>query len=234
MTIPYSLDRNNLNDKGGFFARTSSHGTADLDMIAERILARGSTLSKADVLAVLYLLLEVIVDLVLEGWRVNLGGLVHLYCSIEGFFDSLEERFTPGRHKLKGVAKTGARYERALKTRGRLARQVNRQIDPIPRTFTDLLTEAHDRFTPGGKGRLSGRWLKLDLAAPDEGVFLIDQAGQALKLNIIHNTARLLIFDLPDVSPGSYRLEVRARPHCSTLLRAVRLNKPLLVSDLPG
>jgi hypothetical protein len=234
MTIPYSLDNNNLNDKGGFFARTRSHGTADLDTIAERIVARGSTVGKADVLAVLHLLLEVILDLVLDGWRVNLGGLVHLYCSIEGLFNSHDEHFTPGRHKLKGIAKTGARYERALKTRGKVARQVGRRFDPLPRMFTDLLTEAHDRFTPGGKGQLYGRRLKLDLAAPDEGVFLIDQAGQTLKLSIIYNTTSLLIFDLPDSPLGSYRLEVRARPHTSTTLRAARLDKPLLVGESPG
>lgn len=234
MTIPYSLDNNNLNDKGGFFARVSSRGTADLDMIAERIAARGSTVGKADVLAVLHLLVEVILDLVLDGWRINLGGLVHLYCSIEGLFSSFDEHFTPGRHKLKGVAKTGARYERALRTRGKITRQMGRRLDPILHTFTDLLTEAHDRFTPGGKGQLYGHWLKLDLTAPDEGVFLIDQAGQAIKLSIIYNTATLLIFDLPDAPPGLYRLEVRARPRSSNTLRTVRLDKPLLAGELPG
>ncbi len=230
MTIPYTLDRNHLTGKGGYLARMRSYGTASLDTIADRIVARGSTVGKADVLAVLYLLIEVIIDLVLDGWRVNLGGLVRLYCSIEGVFDSPDERFTAGRHKLKGVAQTGARYERALAARGKVARQAGHQPGPLPGLFTDLTTQTHDRFTPGSKGQLQGRRLKLDLAAPDEGVFLIDEAGQAQKLAVIYNTSVLLIFDLPAAPPGLYRLEVRARPRFSSNLRASRLDKPLLVA----
>jgi hypothetical protein len=234
MTIPYSLDRNNLNDKGGYFARMRSYGTADLDTIADRIVARGSTVGKADVLAVLYLLVKVIIDLVLDGWRVNLGGLVRLYCSIEGLFDSFDERFTAGRHRLKGAAKTGSRYERALAARGKVVKQPGRRPGPAPLLFSDLTTQAHDRFTPGGKGQLQGRRLNFDAEAPDEGVFLIDEANQALKLEVIYNSARLLIFDLPDAPPGLYRLEVRARPRFTLHLRASRLDKPLLVTESPG
>ena len=171
MPIPYVLAPNEFTEKGGYFARMRSAGRANLEMIADRIVARGSTVGKADVLAVLYLLIQVCIDLILEGWRVHLGGLVKLYCNIEGIFDTYDDAFDPHRHTLKGMAQPGLQLNEALQNRGQLRRQESRRQNPNPQRFTDVISGAHDSLTPGGMGRLVGSRLKFDPTAEDEGPF---------------------------------------------------------------
>jgi hypothetical protein len=101
MSIPYILVPNTLTAKGGYLTRVKSHGTADMDVIADRMAHKGTTVGRADIIAMLYLLEQVCTELVLEGYRVHLGGLARLYCSIEGTFESADDRFWPNRHTLK-------------------------------------------------------------------------------------------------------------------------------------
>lgn len=227
MTIPYTLDANNLTDEGGYFARVRSVGTADLEMIADRIVGRGSTVGKADVIAVLNLLEEVCIDLVLEGYRVHLGDLVQLYCSIEGVFDLANDSFDSSRHALKGTARTGSGLNDALKYRGQARKQELRRPYPTPKEFTDVSSGFRDRFTPKGMGRLTGVYLKFDPEADDEGLFLIDEAGQEHRLAVGYNTPGLLIFHLPEVPAGTYYLEVRSRMRFASDVRTSRLAQPL-------
>lgn len=231
MPIPYVLAPNEFTAKGGYFARMRSAGRANLETIADRIVARGSTVGKADVLAVLYLLIEVCIELILEGWRVHLGGLVRLYCNVEGIFDSTDDAFDPRRHTLKGTAQAGPRLNEALQNRGQLRRQESRRQNPNPQRFTDVVSDAHDSFTPGGMGRLVGSRLKFDPAAEDEGLFLVDAAGEAHRLLVGHNTDSLLIFSLPHLPPGVYHLEVKARVANASTVRVVRLAQPLSVTQ---
>jgi hypothetical protein len=229
MPIPYVLAPNELTDKGGYFVRMRSAGRADLETIADRIVARGSTVGKADVLAVLYLLIQVCIDLILEGWRVHLGGLVRLYCHVEGLFDAHDDAFDPRRHILKGTAQAGPRLNEALQNRGQLRRQESRRQNPNPQRFTDVVSGAHDSLTPGGMGRLVGSRLKFDPTAEDEGLFLIDAAGEAHRLLVGHNTDSLLIFSLPHLPPGVYYLETRACPTHTAIVRTARLAQTLSV-----
>ena len=227
MTIPYSLDENRLTDKGGYFARMKSSGTADLEMIIDRMVERGSTLGKADALAAMQLLIEVIIALILDGWRVSLGGLVRLYCTIEGTFDSYSDSFHPSRHTLKGSAQSGRLLDKALRYRGKPRKRQSETPVPNPTRFTDVVSGAYDSFTPGGMGRLEGWRLKTNPDADDEGVFLIGQDGQEHRLKVVYNTAKLLIVSLPNLPPGAYYLEVRARVGNAKTVRISRLPQPL-------
>ncbi len=231
MPIPYSLDTNNFTDKGGYFARMKSVGTADLEMITDRMVQRGSTVGKADILATLHLLVEVLIALILDGWRVNLGDLVRIYCTIEGTFDSYSDSFHPSRHTLKGSAQSGRLLDKALRDRGKARKRQSDTPRPNLSRFIDVVSGAYDLFTPGGVGRLEGWRLKTNPDANDEGVFLIDQNGREHSLTVIYNTARMLIFYLPSLEPGTYQLEVRARVGNAKTVRTSRLRQPLSVIE---
>jgi hypothetical protein len=231
MSIPYILVPNKMTGEGGYFARVKSYDVADLDVIADRMAARGTTVGRADIVAALQLLEEVCVDLVLEGRRVHLGDLVRIYCAIEGTFDAPDDRFYPNRHTLKGVAQAGPGLNQALQHKAQPRKQKTVLPCPNPRQFTDVGSGSHDRFTPGGLGRLSGSRLKVDPDADDEGVFVVDAAGQAHRLLVGHNTPRLLFFHLPQLPPDVYHLEVRARVGNASELRSGRLDQPLSVIE---
>ena len=234
MTIPYTLDANKLTQDGRYFARVRSVGTADLDTLVERMMQRGTTLGRADIMAALDLLVEVCIDLVLDGWRVDLDGLVRLYCSIGGTFDGEDDRFTPSQHTLQGVAQPGPRLEQALRGRGQPRKQPLRRPAPEVQRFTALPGGATDRLAPGEIGRLEGTRLRFHPAAADEGLFLIDAAGQAHRLTVAQNTARVLLFGWPALPPGDYCVEVRARVGHAATPRVGRLDYPLHVIESAG
>ncbi|MBS1251101.1 MAG: hypothetical protein MAG451_00131 [Anaerolineales bacterium] len=63
MTIPYTIDKYHLkNNDCKYVARVQSRSTAETDEIVDHILARGSTLTRSDVIAVLSLMRDVCID----------------------------------------------------------------------------------------------------------------------------------------------------------------------------
>ena len=78
--------------------------------------------------------------------------------------------------------------------------------------FYDTITGERDgSLTPGGTGRVTGRFLKFDVSDEVEGVYLIN--GTETKANLHTKTMPSeLIFTVPSgLTPGDYVLEVRAR-----------------------
>ena len=71
-----------------------------------------------------------------------------------------QDRFDSHRHRLKGVAQTDPRLNRALTHKGQIHGEPARRRLPNPCLFTGLTTPTHDRFTPGGKGQLEGHMMR--------------------------------------------------------------------------
>lgn len=67
-------------------------------------------------------------------------------------------------------------------------------------------------LTPGGMARLNGYRLKFDPADPAQGIFLIAANSSVTRVEIVgRNMPNELIFlTPPGLTPGQYRLEVRA------------------------
>ena len=85
MSIRYALFANRLTGGvGDYMAHVQKGGTADLDMVVERVMEQGSHLSRGDALAMMEELLVATQSLLLDGYRVDLGGIVHLHTSIKG------------------------------------------------------------------------------------------------------------------------------------------------------
>lgn len=232
MPIQYALDQTVHTQKNDeYVARVTPVGTVDLDGIVDRIVNRGSTVGRSDVVAVLYELIDVCTDLVVDGYRVNLGDLVHLYCSIKGTFASSDDRFDRSRHAIRGRAAAGRRLNDTLAHRARTRKQHLNRRRPILKRFIDLTSQIHNRqLTPGGSGLLIGAQLKFDPDAADEGLFLIDATHQARRLDVARITPSELLFTLPaDLPAGTYQLEVRARVGNATTLRKGTLQIPLVV-----
>ena len=115
--LKYSLIENLLTDRpDDYSAQTHCMATIDKDAIITRMLERGTTLTKTDILAVLNSLEEVIASALLEGYNITIP-LFNTACSISGVFDSPLDSFDGNRHKLN-----------INLTKGRLLREVERSM----------------------------------------------------------------------------------------------------------
>jgi hypothetical protein len=87
-------------------------------------------------------------------------------------------------------------------------------------------------LTPNNIGQLSGSPQKFHENAADEGVIIVDvDGGPTFKVTTVQrNKPAQLVFLVPSLPGGSYRIEVRAKVGASTQLRTGTLDATLVVN----
>jgi hypothetical protein len=219
MTIKYVLHKNDL-PNGGYFwrARVAYVRVANLEAVLDQMISQHSTITRPDMLAVFEDFLQALLHLLLEGVRV-VTPFGEFGLTIKGNFESDQDHAR--RHQIELLLKPGKRLEREFKRQAR-ARKVEGKVPyPNPKHLFNVSDPAASNcLTPGHMARLSGYHLKFDPTDEQQGIFLIPvteddiagAVGPAVRVSQVgHNTSRKLIFLVPaDLSPGTYRLEVRA------------------------
>ena len=232
MPVRYKLVQHRITpDPNDFFASVQPIGTLDTEGLVRRLLEAGSTVTEADLRAVLALLRTEIHSALSEGYRVHLEGVGHLYLTIAGTFHGLTDSFDPARHTLQLTNQADATLLAAL----RRAAQFEKQTSPETRahllTYTDLASgTVNSLITPGTIGTLDGARMRVVPARADEGLYAVPEAGGAeVKVpaaNFQRNKPAQIIFLVPELAPGQWRLQVRNRPGlaASASLRVAALN----------
>lgn len=213
MPISYALHRNNLtNNPTDYTAIVQFAGSVDLDGVIERMVAGGSTVTRADILAVLQDYHSTITNLVLAGYKITTP-TANYGASIKGIFAGQTDSYTPSRHRLEATVSPGAALRRVMRQKGQTRKLESVKPEPNLREYYDLNSASYNHWIiPGGLARLAGYRLKFDPADPEQGIFFLAASGQASRVEVIgKNSPRQLLFQTPaDLVPGHYRLEVRA------------------------
>ena len=85
---------------------------------------------------------------------------------------------------------------------------------------------SNDQVSVGNIGQLSGSRLKFDPAGVGEGLFFVAQAGGETKVTTVQkNKPTQLVFLVPELTDGTYHLEVRARMGTGTAARELRTGR---------
>ena len=237
MAIEYALFENHLtSDPDDYAATVKSGGTADLEQIADRMIDQGSTTTKADILAVLEDTLQACESYLLDGFRVDFGGLCRLGVSVSGVFNGITDTFDESRHRVDATAVAGKRIRKTVRENASVTKVETVLPAPAPLEFVDLATgEMNNTITKNNIGTINGHRLKFNPAAADEGIFIIDEVapGETKITAIQKNKPAQLVFLVPDVAPAGIplELEVRARLGDATSeLRTGRLNAVLTMA----
>ena len=213
MPIQYSLRDNRLTpDPDDRYALVEPTRSVGLDEVADRIAGSGTTVTRVDVVSVLESLQGAIAELLREGANVNLP-FTNYSVSIQGVFDSDDAPFDPARHTVLPRVQPGAALRGAFRDRVRVQRQATARVAPAVLHVTDLNTGERDAtLTPGGMAEVTGSRLAFDAAAADQGIVLVAEAdGAETPVEVVgQNRPSRLLFLVPDVGPGGYRVEVRA------------------------
>ncbi|GMT50157.1 MAG: hypothetical protein IEMM0008_1696 [bacterium] len=218
MPVNYYLRKNPLTTPTSFSGSVDETLTYDTDLIIQSIINRGSTVTKADIQAVITDLTEITLDALSKGARVNIEGLAQLYPAIEGVFTASSDSFDPVRHKLN----IGARSSEQLKKRLRVAATINKQATPpiIPQINEVIDTfngNINTTFTMTRVIHLNGERLKFDNSRADEGVFIVNDtlvSETQIASNLITSSSDLKIVfqgDVTGTAGDSVRVEVRSR-----------------------
>ena len=228
MPIHYALFENNVSsDPNDYAAIVKPIDSVELDRVADRIIERGSTTTQADILAVLEDTIAACESMLLDGMRINLGGLVELFPRVKGIFDGATDTFDPSRHTLDVGANPGARVRNTVRHKGAVVKDEAIKPAPNPVEFRDVASDTtNDQITASNIGQLSGSRLKFDPEASDEGLYFVADAGGETKVPTVQkNKPSQLVFLVPNLVDGTYHLEVRARMGSGTSARELRIGR---------
>lgn len=217
MAIKYALYENQLTDDAGdFYARTKPTASKNFDGLVTRMMEQGSTITEADVRAVLLEAMRAVRSLLLDGQRINIDGLVQLWPSVRGRFDGDVDNYDASRHELNLNAVADRDLIEALRKQAVLEKETVLEATPQPKRYVDNATGAiNSTATPGMIGQITGKILDFNKAVADEGVFFIDKVTLVeTKVTYIQkNTATETILLVPNTleADTEYKVELRSR-----------------------
>ena len=198
--------------------------------VIERMIGRGSTVTKAEALSVLEEYEAAVADILRDGEAI-VTPLFKITPHISGVFVDETDTFESPRHTVQLSVNPGIRIAPIASTI-KVQKVAATTPQPQPKTFKDISSQTRNEIiTAGGVGELNGGMLKLNTQDPEQGVFFIAEDGTETKAGrIIRNKPANLIFTIPDdLTPGSYEVEVRAILRGTKTMRKGRLAAPLNV-----
>ncbi|MGL4982267.1 MAG: DNA-binding domain-containing protein [Treponemataceae bacterium] len=212
--IKYALRENHLvnapNDQKSYVAQVVDQIIYDNDQIAQLMVERGSTVTKADILAVLQLYEETIFSLIPKGVSIDTNIFNSSY-SISGKFESIDDVFDAHRHqKHYNLHPKKTLVELLSKLETHKVKKTG--TEPHIEQVIDSKTQKTDSLiTRGDTIRIKGSKLKFDASDPQQGVFLLVQDGILTRINRIdENTQSNILAHIPeDFAQGEYLLQIR-------------------------
>lgn len=211
MPINYSLRENLLTaDPDDYMATVQSMGTLTVTDIIDRMLKRGSTLTREDALATMESYYNVIQEVIQEGYNVTTP-TANFSSSIKGVFKGLDDSFDATRHIISAAVQPGKELRETM-SRARPQKIASDTRAPILVDYFDFGSSSRNGLiTPGNGGRISGGLLRFDATDPQQGIFFVAANGTATHATtIMRNKMGELIFIIPTLAAGEYTLQVRA------------------------
>ena len=210
MTLKYGLVENLMTERpDDYMALTYSVAGLDRNAIIDRMLARGTALTKTDILGVLNALEETVSEAVQQGYSINMP-LINTSFSISGVFEGPMDNFDGNRHKLnvnitKGVLLREA--EKRVKLEKTVASSVSQpQIQEVKDSVSGTVNL---RLTSRGVVEVRGYNLKIDGDDPACGLWFEGSDGQQIKAEIIiENKPSKIIAIIPALVSGEYQVKV--------------------------
>jgi hypothetical protein len=198
MAIKYYLQPNPVTpDPNDQSARVQSNKVHDTESITKEMLKRGSTITEADIQAVLKVFFEVVTDEVAEGNSVNLP-LVNIKPGITGVFTNVTDSFDPSRHFKKANLSSGL-YLNVKMGAAKVEKVMMATASPALLQFLDVNSQtANSIITPGGIGQIVGEELKYNPGNAGVGIYFIASDGTATPVTIMASrTEGKLVFSIP-------------------------------------
>lgn len=211
MALRYALTENLLTaDPNDYMAVTTDNPTAGINDIVDRMISRGSTVTKAEALGVLEEFNQAVADLLKTGSNINTE-LFTIYPTISGVFNSSGEAFNANKHAINLKMRTGNRLKdihRAIV----LERVEGNVYKPVIQVVADLKSGAvNDTVSIGQILSVKGSLLKISEEEAQAGIFFIASGGAETRVTqIVTNKPGELLFFVPaNVLPGACVIEIR-------------------------
>ena len=234
--LKYSLRENLLTpEPNDYMAQVTDSQSYDLQKVIDKMMERGSTLTKADVTAVMQVYTETICSLLEEGFQINTP-LINTSMSISGVFDGATDSFDSSRHNVNINITPGTKLKETL-AKVKTQKVEAASTDPFVTEVKDIVSgKVNESLTKGGILQAVGARLKFDNTDEAQGIFLVPETGNAVRCGIVaeNKPARVMAMIPADITAGTYYLEIRSKfvgsSKESKILKTGRFSKPLTIA----
>ena len=233
--LKYALRENLLTAApDDFMAQVQDVRSYTLDEIIDAMMQKGSTLTRADVAAVLQIYGEVCAAVIADGSALNTP-LMNTALSISGVFNGANDAFDKKRHTVNLNITAGTALKAAL---GKIKCEKTGTVstDPYINEVKDVVSGTiNTTLTKGGVVQITGSRLKFDQKDTAQGIFFVPETGAPVRASIIaeNKPARLMAIIPADLEAGTYYIEVRSKHSGGgkplKAVKAGRFAKPLTV-----
>ncbi len=212
MNIPYYLQDLPIGPEPEHkVGKVQARGSLVESNVLDRMVQRGTGISREDMQATLDLYTKVVSDSLGDGYNV-ITRLANYRPGLKGVFNGATDPFDPKRHHFRASLSEGTDLRNKMRTASG-----ERLVVPLPAPFLiqymDYGSHTVDSIlTPDNIGEINGQALKYDPANEDEGIFLVPEAGgDPIKVSTVSilTEGRLMFMVPSDLAVGEYIMEVR-------------------------
>ena len=236
--LKYALRENLLTpEPNDYMAQVTDSQSYDMEKVIDKMIERGSTLTKADITAVMQVYTETICSLLEEGFQINTP-LINTSMSISGVFNGATDSFDSSRHNVNINITPGTKLKETL-SKVKTQKVEAASTDPFVTEVKDIVSgKVNENLTAGGILQAVGARLKFDNSDESQGVFLVPETGNAVRCGIVaeNKPARIMAMIPADITAGTYYLEIRSKMDSSgkatKTLKAGRFNKALTITGV--
>ena len=209
MSLKYSLTENLLTAQpDDYHARPQEVSSHYLESIISQMLEKGSTVTRADILAVLNNFFEVAGSITASGETINTD-LFKTGLSISGVFDGAGDTFDKSRHSIRVNTNAGKVLKDALAKIQVEKTTAPESIPYILEVKDSVSGSVNDQITSAGVLEITGSLLKIDGDHAANGVYLVAADGTKTKVpTLVENKPARLFVILPALTAGEYTLQV--------------------------
>ena len=233
--LKYALRENLLTpEPNDYMAQVTDSQSYNLEKIIDKMIERGSTLTKADITATMQIYSETICSLLEEGFQINTP-LINTSMSISGVFDGATDSFDSSRHNVNINITPGTKLKETL-AKVKTQKVEAASTDPFITEVKDIVSgKVNESLTKGGILQAVGARLKFDNSDEAQGVFLVPETGSAVRCGVVaeNKPARVMAMIPADITAGTYYLEIRSKMDSSGKatknLKVGRFNKALTI-----
>ena len=231
MPITYVLRENRMTeDPNDYMASVVVNHSAEMKDVIDRMVTRGSTVTRADILSVMEDFQGALESMIQDGFNV-VTPFANFRVSIRGVFNGTTDSFDSSRHSILTLVNAGKRLKAfCLQNLSPMKSETPINSPSLLEFFDHNSGERNAVMTRGGIGRITGHRLKFDPEDANQGIFLIAEDGTETRITVVGmNKPSQLMFSIPgSLPPGTYTLEVRVL--FTTKIRTGTLPEPLSVA----
>ena len=207
-------------EKQQFRAIAKAQDSIDLDGVIDEIMRMGTTVTRADALAVILAYHESVLNLVRDGYNVNTP-IFQTKLSIKGVFEHYDTSIDASQHQIKVNLNPGTAL-RALESSIKV-QKIGASL-PRPQILQVIHLSGTEQDKPIQAGsiiKIIGARLNFEKSDVEQGVFLTTNLKDWSRIDmILEIKPSEVLFQLPSpLPPNQYQIQVRCKLRNTTQVR---------------